>query len=229
MSTRQQSQKHVTDQLTAAGRVLFGKKKLQLPKPGQWLADTNLILITAREPVSRAGKGLGRALAFFGATENLPGQPRNFNGNAAAIGDLSNWHSRNGWKHDRRSSGTSSYEEALFNALKDGSAIGKWTMPELALVNGKDRNLNTVSANENMLAFNQDRTSPFYNSFVTIPGSLAAKWSQACTEHPGNESGVPTVHFPDGRVEWDYKDGAYLRSCAHPVVALELKLDRATL
>jgi hypothetical protein len=219
-------QQPITNQLTAAGIVLLGATKLQLPKPGQRLADTNLIFITAHETVSRTGKGLGRALAFFGAPENLPGQPRNFNRNAGAIGDLSNWHSRNGWKHDRRSSGTSSYEEALFNALKDGSAIGKWTMPELALVNGKDRNRNTVSANENMLAFNQDRTSPFYNSFVTIPGSTDAEWSQSCTGRPEGEGGVRTVLFPDGLVFWDYKDNAGHRSCVRPVVALEL--NRAT-
>jgi hypothetical protein len=219
MSTEQQL---ITDQITAAGIVMLGDTKLPLPKPGQLLAGTKLIFITAREPVSRAGKGLGRVLAFFGATENLPGLPRNFNGNAAAIGDLSNWHSRNGWKHDRRSSGTSSYEDALLNALKDGSAIGKWTIPELALVNGKDRNLNTVSANENMLVFNQDRTSPFHNSFVTIPGSSDAEWSQSCTEHPGTESRVHTVRFPDGLVFWDSKASADHRSCVRPVVALEL-------
>ena len=222
-------QKLITEQITDAGIVLLGNTKLHLPKPGQLLTGTNLILITVREPVSRAGKGLGRKLAYFAAPENLSDWPQSFNRNVVKIGDLSNWHSRNGWKHDRRSSGTSSYEEALFNALKDGSAIGKWTMPELALVNGEDRHRNTVSANENMLAFNQDRTSPFYNSFVTIPDSLDAKWSQSCTESPDIEGDVRTVRFPDGRVYWAYKDLASHRSCVRPVVALELESDRATL
>lgn len=218
----------ITDQITAAGIVLLGNRKLQLPKPGQLLEGTKLVFLTAREPVSRKGKGLGRALAFFGATENLPGQPRNFNGNAAAIGDLLNWHSRNGWKHDPQSFGISNYEEALFSGLQDGSVIGKWTIPELALVNGEDRHRNTVSANENMLAFSKDRTSPFYNSFVTIPAFNDAKWwSQSCTEDPANQDGVHTVHFPDGKVLWDCKGNANYRSRVRPVVALEL--NRATL
>ena len=216
------AQQLVTNQLAAAATVLLGDTKLPLPKPGQLLAGTNLIFITTREPVNRAGKTLGRALAFFGATENLSGHAKNFYGNAAAIADLRNWRGLDGWKHDRRSSETSSYEDALFNGLQDGSAIGKWTIPELPLVNGEDRHLTTVSANENMLAFNKDRTSPFYNSFVTISDSKYAKWSQSCTEHPNGQRVVSMVHFPDGRVDWDYGNFANDLSCVRPVVALEL-------
>jgi hypothetical protein len=53
-------------------------------------------------------------------------------------------------------------------------------------------------------------------------GSNDAKWSQACTENRDNADNVHTVHFPNGKVNWDYKDNDNNRSCVRPVVALEL-------
>jgi hypothetical protein len=74
-----------------------------------------------------------------------------------------------------------------------------------------------------MLALNKDKTSPFYDSFVTIRGSTGASWSQSCTEDRRNPDDVRIVHFPGGDVGWDSKGGDHGRSCVRPVVVLELK------
>jgi hypothetical protein len=94
-------------------------------------------------------------------------------------------------------------------------------VPELPVLNGQDRDGNTVgNPSENMLVLSGDGKSDFRN-FVTISGSDDAKWSQSCTENRGNPDDVRTVHFPDGDAGWDHKGTT--RSCVRPSVALELK------
>jgi len=190
-------------------------------RPGQKLPGQDMIFVTAWEPVNRSGNRLGREIASFGAPENLPGGPQTFNSNAASIAELKNWHGHDGWVFDRARYETASYEDSQFKGYQDGSAFGSWGIPELPALNGQDRDRNLVIPAANMLALNKDKTSPFYYSFVTIPGSDAAKWSQSCTEHRGYPGSVRSVHFPVGRVSWDGKD--FHRSCVRPVVALELK------
>jgi hypothetical protein len=191
-------------------------------RPGQKLPGRDIILVTAWEPVNRAGERLGKKLASFGAPENLRGNPRIFNQNVVAIGNLENWHGYNGWKFDGQRYGTSSYEDARFKGYQDGSAIGTWGAPELPILNGNDRGGKQVTA-ENMLVLSRDEKSAFYNTFVTIRGSVGAKWSQSCTEYRDVPDYVHTVLFPDGEVVgWGRKDGDGLRSCVRTAVVLEL-------
>ncbi|MCU1304548.1 MAG: hypothetical protein JWQ87_4832 [Candidatus Sulfotelmatobacter sp.] len=187
-------------------------------KPGQKLPGKDIILVTAWEPINRAGQTLGRKLASFGAPENLPGEPQSFNRNVAKIADLRDWHGYNGWEFDQQRSGTPSYEDGRFKGYRDGSAIGTWVAPELPILNGSDRDGKPVAPAENMLVLSRDEKSAFKH-FVTS-GSGVAKWSQSCTEHRGDPGFVHTVRFPDGGVSWDRKD--YDGSCVRPVVALEL-------
>lgn len=188
--------------------------------PGKTLAGTDLVFITAFEPTNREGEKLGRKLAFFASPENLPGDPQFFNQNIAKIGGLQGWHGRDGWNFYPKRWGASSYEEGLFKGYQDGSAIGKWSEPLLELVNGGTRDKRRTSGVENMLVLSKNPESPLYNTFVTIPGSYVAEWSQSCTEGRDCPDLVPSVHFPDGGVRWGYEDGS--RSCVRPVVALEL-------
>ncbi|MCU1304547.1 MAG: hypothetical protein JWQ87_4831 [Candidatus Sulfotelmatobacter sp.] len=187
-------------------------------RPGQKLPGKDIILVTAWEPINRAGQKLGRKLASFGAPENLPGEPQSFNRNVAKIADLRDWHGYNGWTFDRQRSGTSSYEDGRFKGYQDGSAVGTWGAPELPILNGSDRDGKPVAPAENMLVLSRDEKSAFKH-FVTS-GSDGAEWSQSCTESRVNPGSVLTVLFPDGNVGWDRKDGN--RSCVRPVVALEL-------
>jgi hypothetical protein len=191
--------------------------------PGKTLAGTDLVFITAFEPTNREGEKLGRKLAFFAAPENLPGDPQSFNQNIAKIGGLKGWHGRDGWNFDPKRCGTSSYEGGLFKGYQDGSAIGTLTAPLLELVNGGTRDKRQTSGVENMLVLSKNPESPLYNTFITIPGSFFAKWSQSCTELRDYPANVHSVHFPAGGVSWDYKGARYTnRSCVRPVVALEL-------
>jgi hypothetical protein len=187
-------------------------------RPGQKLPGKDIILVTAWEPINRAGARLGKKLASFGAPENLSGTPRTFNQNVIAISNLHNWHGHDGWNFDRQRDGTSSYEDGRFKGYQDGTAIGTWGVPELPILNGNDRGGNPVAPAENMLVLSRDGKSAF-KDFVTS-GSVDAEWSQACTENRVNPDNVRSVRFPDGKVGWDGKD--YHRSCVRPVVALEL-------
>jgi hypothetical protein len=189
-------------------------------RPGQKLPGQDIILAKVWEPINRRGERLGRNVAHFGAPENLPGEPRTFSRNQAAIGNLVKWHGHDGWKFDPQRYGTSSYEDARFKGYQDGSAIGNWGVPELPVLNGQNRDRNTVgNPSENMLALSRDGKSDFKN-FVTISGSVVAPWSQSCTEYRGYPGIVLTVRFPGGYVGWDLKDDG--RSCVRPSVALEL-------
>jgi hypothetical protein len=189
-------------------------------RPGQKLPGQDIIFAKVWEPTNRRGEGLGKNIASFGAPENLPGEPNIFNRNQAAIGDLLRWHGHDGWKFDSKYYETSSYEDVRFKGYQGGSAIGNWGVPELPVVNGKDRDGETVgNPSENMLVLSRNEKRDFKN-FVTIRGSDRAEWSQSCTEHRTNSTNMLTVHFPGGRVYWDRKD--YLQSCVRPVVALEL-------
>jgi hypothetical protein len=186
-------------------------------RPGQKLPGQDIILAKVWEPTNRNGESLGKTIASFGAPENLPGDPRTFNNNQAEIGNLVKWHGHDGWKFDSKRSGTSSYEEARFKGYQDGSAIGNWGVPELPVVNGKDRDGKTVgNPSENMLVLSRGGKSNFKN-FITS-GSGDAKWSQSCTENRNYPDNVRTVLFPDGYVFWDLK--VIGRSCVRPSVDL---------
>jgi hypothetical protein len=173
-------------------------------KFGQKLPGEDIILAKVWEPVNRNGEKLGRSIASF-AAENLPRGPQSFNRNAASVGSLRNWHGHDGWTFDRQRSGTSSYEEARFKGYKDGSTMNTWGIPELPVVNGKDRDLNMIGdPSQNLLAFNRDRNSPLHDTFVTITDSYDADWSQSCTEYRPNPDGVVAVRFPVGYVHRDH-------------------------
>ena len=69
------------------------------------------------------------------------------------------------------------------------------------------------------------RSSGLRDRHQYASSSNDAKWSQACTENRDYPDNVHSVHFPDGEVNWDYKDDRFNnRSCVRPVVALELKV-----
>jgi hypothetical protein len=195
-------------------------------RPGQKLPGKDYILVTVREPTDRSGESLGRNLAFFGASENLPGEPQCFNRNVETIVDLRDWHGHNGWKFDWRryekSYHGASYEDGLFKGYRDGSAIDTWGIPELLLLNGNDRYGKPVNPDQNMLLLSRDEKSAFYNTFVTS-GSPNAGWSQSCTADYVNLYCVGAVHFPDGKTFLNRIYHVNYRSCVRPVVALELK------
>jgi hypothetical protein len=145
----------------------------------------------------------------------------------AKIGGLRNWHGHNGWKFDQQRYGTPSYEVGLFKGYQDGSAIGKWGVPDLPILRGNDRDGREVNIEHNMFVLSRDRNSAFRHTFLT-GRSLNAKYSQTCMEGrpdfygPGLDRSdfVQTVYFEGGVVILEHK--ANNQACVRPVVALEL-------
>jgi hypothetical protein len=135
------------------------------------------------------------------------------------MGELENWYGYNGWKFDPQRCRTSSYEDGRFKGYQDGSAIGLWGIPELPLLNGRDRDAREVVPIEKMVVLSKRKLSAFKN-FVT-GDSDDAKWSQSCTETRVNPNLVNTVLFRNGIESWHNKE--HDRSCVRPVVTLELK------
>jgi len=216
----------VTSAIVRAPAVL----RYNLLKPGRTIIPGGGIFITVLKPTDRAGDVLNRELAFIGGPENLLGGPHIFGWNAAATGDLTDWHGYNGWKSYRRRFGffdprrliPSSYETERFRGYQDGSAIRKWGIPELELVNGRNRNGEMVCPTENMLEFNRDENSAFHNTFAGMNGSEAARRLQTLTAHPSHPSVVQTIDTTNGLVHWDDGNCESHRSCIRPVMALEL-------
>lgn len=200
---------------------LIKSGKLQ---PGQKLPGSDIIFVTLWEPANDKGERLGKPIASFVAPENLSDTPQCFHKNAKEIGEL-NRHGHKGWTFDRiMASGTKSYEQALFKGLKDGSALNLWTIPQLPIINGHDRDDNLVTA-DNLLVLHKknDKDNLLYGRATKLDDFIGTNWLQSCTDVRDGGNDVFNVHIPEGYVFWDHKTKDIGRSCVRPSLALGLK------
>lgn len=172
---------------TLAGTQTETVKAMQI---GQRI-DGKGIFAGVWNPKDRDGKSLGKVFNVFAAPEDLTDSSGRkilfqFKEAAERITALKNWHGHDG--------GDFANDAALYKAIRDGSAIGKWFIPTRDLLNDK------LYANKDMIGGLQ--TSGL--------GLDARYWS--CTEHRDEKLCVWNTRFSDGDVYGFLKDFSRL-SC----------------
>lgn len=177
------------------------------------------IFIGTWKPKDRDGKSLGKTFNVFAAPEDLDPSDtsgancRQFVEAAQEVGKRRNWHGHDGIYCEN--------DAALYNALKDGSAIGKWFIPTRDLLHGKDIDGNVVR-DKHLLGLQNE--GDFKGTFTTddnAPSPNYPNYYWSCTEHRGNSAGVWGVRFSDGDDGWITKASGRL-SCRPCRVELAL-------
>lgn len=142
-------------------------------------------------PKDRDGNSLGKTFSVFAAPEDLTDGYGSrvlsqFKEAAQRITALRNWHGHDG--------GDFANDAALYRALADGSAVGKWFIPTQDLLTDH------LYANKSKIGGLQTNDS----------GRDVWYWS--CTEHPTEADAVRNIRFSDGNGDWNFKHH-YRLSC----------------
>jgi len=141
------------------------------------------IFVGVWKPKDRDGASLGNAFNVYAAPEDLRSgrkAPLNFKDTAKRVTALKNWHGHDG--------GAFANNTALYKALADGSAIGKWFIPTRDLLMDN-------------LYENKDKIGGFQTS-----GSGHDIWYWSCTELRDYQSVVWSTRFSDSCGDWTNKD-----------------------
>lgn len=157
---------------------------LKNPQIGQMIPGKG-IFAGIWTPKDRDGQSLGKKFNVFAAPEDLTDASgrttlMTFKDTAKHMTALRKWHEHDG--------GDFANDTALYNALVDGSAVGKWFIPTRDLLT------------DNLYA-NKDKIGGFQTS-----GSGLVVWYWSCTEHHDHTSLVWATRFSDGVSGWDNKD-----------------------
>jgi len=163
---------------------------LENPQIGQTIPGKG-IFAGLWTPKDRDGNSLGKTFSVFAAPEDLTDEYGSrvlsqFKEAAQRITALRNWHGHDG--------GDFADDAALYKALADGSAVGKWFIPTRDLLT------------DNLYA-NEDRIGGFQTN-----DSGRDVWYWCCTEHPTDALHVRNIRFSDGVGAWNLKDN-YRLSC----------------
>jgi hypothetical protein len=148
------------------------------------------------QPKDRNGKSLGKTFAVYAAPEDLTSESgaklvATFQDHAKRMTALKGWHGHDG--------GDFANDAALYKALVDGSAIGKWFIPTRDLLVGTDVDGNKVQA-DNLYA-NKDKGD--LKGTFTTSGDFLDHWYWSCTEPRDIQSYVWLARFSDAVVGWD--------------------------
>lgn len=140
-------------------------------------------------PVDRQGNSLGKIFNLFAAPEDL-GALYDFNDAMAQVSRLKNWHGRNGFNHNVKGK---TPDQALYDALLDGSYNGEWFLPPKEVLN------DNLFVNKNKFGL--------VNAFRAISkDSDTAHWYWSCTEHKDLEAHAWNQNFLNGDIDWPPKD-----------------------
>lgn len=161
------------------------------------------IFVGTWQPKDRDGKSLGKTFNVFAAPTDLDppdtsgSNCRQFVEAAEELGKRRNWHGHDGIKLGS--------DTALYNALKDGSAVGKWFIPPRELLHGKDVDGKVV---RDQHLYGLQNEGDFKGTFTTEDKSSSnfpdRYWS--CTEPRDLSTGVWGVRFSDGVGVWHTRD-----------------------
>jgi len=165
----------------------------KIPQLGQMILGKG-IFAGVWTPKDRDGKSLGKAFNVYAAPEDLTDESGKkalltFKDTAKRITALRNWHGHDG--------GNFPNDTALYEGLRNGSAVGKWFIPTRDLLT------------DNLYA-NKD-TGDLKGTFATN-GSGLDVWYWSCTEHRDHTSFVWNTRFSDGGDDWHGIDNPRL-SC----------------
>jgi len=183
------------------------EEALKNPQIGQEIEGKG-VFVGTWTPKDRDGNSLNKTFNLFAAPEDLTDSPTNAGGKKALrtlkktvahVADLKGWHGHDGFNHNVRGK---SEDEALYDALRDGSYNGEWFIPTKDIVHGKDIDGNQVQA-DNLYA-HKDKGA-LQGTFTTASGSDSALWYLSCTQHRELASGVYVVAFTVGFGGWDHK------------------------
>ncbi len=206
-----------TEKQKAAAEARAAEEALKNLRPGFRAGDKG-IFVGTWQPKDRDGKSLGKTFNVFAAPTDLDPPDtsgkncRQFVEAAEELGKRRNWHG-----HDGIQLGS---DAALYNALKNGSAVGKWFIPPRDLLHGKDVDGKVV---QDKHLYGLQNEGDFKGTFTTEDKSSSnfpdRYWS--CTEHRDTSSHVWAVRFSGGDANWFGKDDIRL-SCRPCRVELAL-------
>ncbi|MFA6279464.1 MAG: hypothetical protein WC612_01545 [Bdellovibrionales bacterium] len=181
------------------------KPKVEVLGPehiGKMIGDKG-IYFGSWQPKDRGGKLLGKKFNVFAAPEDLDPSDtsgkncRTFENAAKEVGNRRNWHGYDGIYCEN--------DTALYGALKDGSAIGKWFIPTRDLLHGKD--VDEKDSRDKHL-YGLQNEGDFKGTFTTednAPSPMVPNYYWSCTERRDFSTHVWGVRFSDGVVVWRYK------------------------
>ena len=187
-------------------------------RPGHLAGDKG-IFIGTWQPKDRDGRSLGKTFNVFAAPEDLDPSDtsgkncRTFENAAKEVGNRRNWHGHDGIFCEN--------DTALYSALKDGSAIGKWFIPTRELLHGKD--IDGKDSRDKHL-YGLQNEGDLKGTFTTeddAPSPMIPNRYWSCTERRGYSTDVWIVRFSDGGGGWNYK-GINRMSCRPCRVELAL-------
>jgi hypothetical protein len=175
------------------------------PQIGQ-LIKSKGIFMGPWEPKDRNGTSLGKKFNVFASFHDLTNASGKsailkFKEAAEQVAGLRNWNGHDGGDFEN--------DTALHNALKDGSAVGKWFIPPLELLYGKDANEKLVRPGNNLYELRD--TGDFKGTFFAAKDMGLADWYWSCTESRSNSSDAWIACFSDGGSVLDLKRSFSLR------------------
>jgi hypothetical protein len=175
-------------------------ESLKNPQIGQAIAGKD-VYIGQWQPNDRKGKSLGKTFAVYAAPEDLTdGSGRKlvatFQDTAKRMTALRNWHGADG--------GSFANDAALYTALKDGSAIGKWFIPTRDLLTGTDLDGNKVQ--NDYLVAHKDKLGEITTSREGCGSYDYPNYYWTLSEHRVNSYNVWCARLADGDDVWDIKD-----------------------
>jgi hypothetical protein len=155
------------------------------------------------EPKDRAGNSLNRKFAVYAAPEDLTDASGEkalltFKDTAKRLTSLRNWHGADG--------GSFANDAALYTALKDGSAIGKWFIPTRDLLTGTDLDGNKVQ--NDYLVAHKDKLGEITTSREGCGSYDYPNYYWTLSEHRDTSDGVWCARLADGGGGWGTKDFA---------------------
>jgi hypothetical protein len=173
------------------------RKALEEAAPGQEIRGYGIFIGTWQP------EGLSQKFNVFAAPEDLVdrrGKPRSYADTVGTLSKLKDWHGYAGADYEN--------DTALYAALENGSYDGKWVIPPLEVLSGRDANGNLVQ--QDHIRRYQD-AGALKNTFSR--GSSNFYWSS--TEDHDDPSHVRNVCLSDGRVDLNHKNG--LSVCCRPI------------
>ena len=199
-------------QLAKLGGAQTTSAKLALPKIGE-LVEGKGIYMGVWAPTSRNGQSLNKKFAVYAAPEDLKERAgsnmvRTFKDMVDEVAKLHNWHGADG--------GSYANDAMLYEALANGTVVGKWFLPPRELLHGCDVDGKRVRE-ENLLDLRN--ADAFKGTFVTNDKNDGSRnnraWYWSCTEfHVHDQPSVWSACFSDSNAVWLAKD--YNRLSARP-------------
>jgi len=159
------------------------------------------------EPNDREGRSLDKKFKLYAAHQDFTDASGKkilltYKDTVKELASRKDWNGHDGGDFEN--------DAALYEALKDGSGIGKWFIPPRELVNGRDVDGKVVRAENNLYALRE--TGDFKGTFTTKhTGSTHADWFWSCTETRDHPDFVFLVRFSGGEDDWEHKGGFRLR------------------